>query len=69
LRRVFIVPQIFKILQQDSTHIELDFLPKLRTQTFSRAELAKTCQQKIELSLQDTLPDEIPITLPLAKTI
>lgn len=60
---------ILKILQQNSTHIYLNFLPKIRTQTYTRAELADLSRDKIKLALQDTPSADLNYTLPFAKSI
>ena len=63
------VSHILKIMSQGSTHIYLDFLPKLRTQTYSRLELAKITREKIIQSLHGSSPyAETVLTVPLAKT-
>lgn len=63
------ISHILTILKQDSTHVNLDFLPKIRTQPYSRNELATISREKIAQSLNNTKSDEVPFTFPFAESL
>jgi 1-acyl-sn-glycerol-3-phosphate acyltransferase len=52
------VIHLLRIMQQDSTHIHVDFLAKIRPHSYTRSELANTTRARIRQSLTDPVEND-----------